>query len=70
MAQSRYVSDLFTVRTAYEFIINNCPASLDRAKLQSCDINDYLIENVTYVVAERVYCQWYGASRRAHCGSG
>ena len=48
VAQSRYVSDLFTVRTAYEFIINNCPASLDRAKLQSCDINDYLIENVTY----------------------
>lgn len=48
VAQPRYVSDLFTVRTAYEFIINNCPASLDRAKLQSCDINDYLIENVTY----------------------
>ena len=48
VAQSRYVSDLFTVRTAYEFIINNCPASLDRAKLQSCDINDYLIENVNY----------------------
>ena len=48
VAQSRYVSDMFTVRTAYEFIINNCPASLDRAKLQSCDINDYLIENVTY----------------------
>lgn len=48
MAHRRYVSDLFTVRTAYEFIINNCPPSLDRAKLQSCDLNDYLIENVTY----------------------
>lgn len=48
MAHPRYVSDFFTVRTAYEFIINNCPSSLDRAKLQSCDLNDYLIENVTY----------------------
>lgn len=25
VAQPRYVSDFFTVRTAYEFIINNCP---------------------------------------------
>ena len=27
VAQPRYVSDFFTVRTAYEFIINNCPSS-------------------------------------------
>lgn len=48
VAQPRFVSDFFTVRTAYEFIINNCPSRLDKALLQSCDINNYLTENVTY----------------------
>ena len=43
-----YISDFFTVRTAYEFIINNCPASLDPTVLQSCDINNYISENVSY----------------------
>lgn len=45
---SHYVSDFFTVKTAYEFIINNCPAKLKKSLLQSCDINNYLTENVTY----------------------
>lgn len=48
IAQSYYVSDLFTVKTAYEFIINNCPPRLDKAILQSCDVDKYLIENVSY----------------------
>ncbi len=48
VAQSRYTSEMFTVKTAYEFIINNCPSSLDRAVLQSCDINNYIKENITY----------------------
>lgn len=48
MSQSQYVSDMFTVRTAYEFILNNSPQSLDKALLQSCNINNYLAENVTY----------------------
>ena len=43
-----YISDFFTVRTAYEFIINNCPPSLDPTVLQSCDINNYISENVSY----------------------
>jgi len=47
-SQSQYVSDLFTVRTAYEFILNNSPQSLDKTVLQSCNINNYLTENVTY----------------------
>ena len=46
IAQPRYLSDFFTVRTAYEFIINNCPTHLDRAILQSCDINNFLRENI------------------------
>ena len=48
VAQPRYVSDFFTVRTAYEFIINNCPSRLDKSILQSCDINNYLTENISY----------------------
>lgn len=45
---SHYVSDFFTVKTAYEFIINNCPSKLNKSLLQSCDINNYLTENITY----------------------
>lgn len=48
VASLHYVSDLFTVKTAYEFIINNCPAGLNKQILQSCDINNYLQENVVY----------------------
>lgn len=48
VASLLWVTDLFTVKTAYEFIINNCPAHLDKQVLQSCDINNYLMENVTY----------------------
>lgn len=56
VAKPTYVSDMFTVRTAYEFIINNCPSRLDKAVLQSCDINNFLVENVTYAadMTERV----------------
>ncbi len=48
ISSKHFVSDLFTVKTAYEFIINNCPASLNKSLLQSCDINNYLAENVSY----------------------
>ena len=48
VASPRYSSDFFTVRTAYEFIINNCPSHLDKSVLQACNINNYLVENVTY----------------------
>lgn len=48
VAKSYFSSDFFTVRTAYEFIINNCPSYLNKNTLQSCDINNYLVENVAY----------------------
>lgn len=48
IAHSRYTSDFFTIKTAYEFIINNCPPRLDKSVLQSCDINNYLKENISY----------------------
>lgn len=48
VSSPHYVSDFFTVKSAYEFIINNCPSSLNRSLLQACDINNYLVENVSY----------------------
>ncbi len=48
IAEGRYVSDLFTVRTAYEFIINNAPTYLDKDLLRACNINNYLSENIAY----------------------
>lgn len=48
VSQSRFTSDFFTVKTAYEFIINNCPTRLDKSVLQSCDIDNYLTENISY----------------------
>ncbi|MDH6305384.1 putative nucleotidyltransferase with HDIG domain [Parabacteroides sp. PF5-5] len=48
IVESRYVSDLFTVRTAYEFILNNAPASLDKDILRTCNINNYLVENISF----------------------
>ena len=47
-SQSKYVADFFTVKTAYEFILDNRPQRLDRAILQSCNINNFLTENVSY----------------------
>ncbi|MDO4756898.1 MAG: HDIG domain-containing protein [Parabacteroides sp.] len=51
VAIPRYSSDFFTVKTAYEFIINNCPSYITKSTLQSCDINHYLKENVSYDAA-------------------
>ncbi|MDR1200072.1 MAG: HDIG domain-containing protein [Tannerellaceae bacterium] len=48
VAQTRYVSDLFTVRTAYEFILNNAPPPLDKDLLRTCNVNNYLTENISY----------------------
>jgi putative nucleotidyltransferase with HDIG domain len=48
VAQTRYTSDLFTVRTAYEFILNNAPPYLDKDLLRACNCNNYLRENITY----------------------
>jgi uncharacterized domain HDIG len=48
VAQLYYVSDFFTVKTAYEFILNNAPTSFNKALLQSCNINNFLTENISY----------------------
>lgn len=47
-SKNTYVSDLFTVRTAYEFILNNAPSNLDKDVLRAMNINNYLAENLSY----------------------
>lgn len=39
---------LFTVKSAYEYIINNAPGYLNKNSLQECGLNNYLTENVIY----------------------
>ncbi|MDR3141920.1 MAG: HDIG domain-containing protein [Tannerellaceae bacterium] len=48
VAKTHYVSDLFTVRTAYEFILNNAPPHLDKDLLRTCNVNNFLTENISY----------------------
>ncbi|MDR1357556.1 MAG: HDIG domain-containing protein [Tannerellaceae bacterium] len=48
IAQSKYAADLFTVRTAYEFIVNRTPPWLSADSLRTYNINNYLTENVVY----------------------
>jgi putative nucleotidyltransferase with HDIG domain len=48
IAQSKRAADFFTVRTAYEYIIDHTPPALDRDRLRTCNIDSYLTENVSY----------------------
>jgi hypothetical protein len=42
------LSTLFTVKTAYEYILSHAPARLSIRTLQSCNLNNFLSENLTY----------------------
>lgn len=42
------IHDLFTTKSAYEFIVNNCPTYLDKSLLTSLNIDNYLNANITY----------------------
>ncbi|MCD7937201.1 MAG: HDIG domain-containing protein [Tannerellaceae bacterium] len=48
VSEVRYKNEFFTVRTAYEFVLDNAPTYLKRETLQACDINNYLTENVFF----------------------
>ncbi|MDR1745665.1 MAG: HDIG domain-containing protein [Tannerella sp.] len=48
VAGTKNVADLYTVKTAYESIIDNAPARLDKQILKTYNINRYLTENVQY----------------------
>ncbi|MBR6310853.1 MAG: HDIG domain-containing protein [Paludibacteraceae bacterium] len=42
------VSELFTVKSAYSYILNHCPSELDVQVLKSYNLNRYLNENLLY----------------------
>ncbi|WP_080905873.1 HD family phosphohydrolase [Parabacteroides sp. Marseille-P3160] len=48
ISQPKEIQGFYTVKTAYEFIIDKIPSYLDKTILQSCDINLYLKENISY----------------------
>jgi hypothetical protein len=39
---------LFTTKTAYEFVIDNCPSYLNKDKLKSYNVDQYIQENVIF----------------------
>ena len=44
----RNISDFYSVKSAYEEIINSAPKHIDKSVLQKCNINEYLTENLFY----------------------
>ena len=48
VANSRNIESVYTIRSAYEKILNDRPKNLDENKLKSADIHNYLKENIIY----------------------
>lgn len=51
VANSRPIESFFTIRSAYESILENAPAELDENTLRLADLNNYLHENIIYDVS-------------------
>jgi len=48
LAEPHAVKEFYTIRTAYSFLMDNCPSDLDIAELRKLSLDDYLHENLTY----------------------
>lgn len=51
MAESRKVESFFTIRSAYEKVLNDVPPGIDDNILKVANINEYIQENVLYDAA-------------------
>ncbi len=51
VAESRKVESFFTIRSAYEKVLNDVPANIDANILKVANINEYIQENVLYDAA-------------------
>ncbi|RNC64328.1 HD family phosphohydrolase [Proteiniphilum sp. X52] len=51
VAESRKVEKFFTIRSAYEKVLNDTPSSIDAGILKTANINEYIRENVLYDAA-------------------
>jgi len=48
VAVNHPVTNVYTMKSAYAFILTNCPPHLDVSLLRSGDLNNYLVENFKY----------------------
>lgn len=48
VAESKKIETFFTIRSAYEKVLNDVPEGVDAAVVRSADINEYIRENVIY----------------------
>ena len=48
LSEIKQVKELYSTKSAYEAILNEAPNILDIALLKSCNIDNYLTENITY----------------------
>ncbi len=48
VATSQAIEQLFTVKKAYEFLLNSDTLHFNRRILQSCNLSNYLVPNVSY----------------------
>jgi putative nucleotidyltransferase with HDIG domain len=50
------INALFTIKSAYSYLVDNCPFYIDSGDLQGFNLNDYIHENVKYdeVTSEKV----------------
>ena len=48
MASTRKADELFTVKDAYEYLINADTLRYNKNVLQQCNLNDYIAANLTY----------------------
>lgn len=51
MAESRNIESFYTIRSAYEKVLDDFPESMDIELLRSADINDYIRENIIFDAA-------------------
>ncbi len=47
-AITKNLSELFTIRSAYQHIVASCPANLNKQQLEKLNINYFLTENLSY----------------------
>jgi putative nucleotidyltransferase with HDIG domain len=48
VAEMKNLSNVYSVKSAYEAIIDNVPSYVDEEDLKKCNINEYLTENIFY----------------------
>ncbi len=51
VAESRKIETLFTIRSAYEKVLNDAPSNIDVSILKTADINEYIRENILFDAA-------------------